>query len=344
MAKPSWVTVSPSSHTSTGDNPQHIGVGISVVPNGTTGSRSGTITVIGTVGSKTITRTISVSQEWAATLRVMWSYAQGGEAIQNVKANVEDNMGIQASLTTAGTLKVGYPFLGGSNICHYTCTKNNGVFNFELNTVYIEASDPHTDIDADYWDLPNALFVPINSSNSHLYTPVIRFSYNPSTDTVTIIDTLYSFGGATFVAEQGGGDYDDPICPDWDKMLHTGEVGNEENGYGAMAVHYVSSGEGGQARITWPMFRWYPRIVKSTHGGVTSIDVMIVGQGTGNSRVPNSYPNYQNLNTYNWQTVMEQETYIGLFLQNDDIIIRDDVIPDTANEFYRKDIYVAISN
>lgn len=343
MAKPAWVTVNPSSHTSTGDNPQNTGVGVNIAANGSTSDRSGTITVIGTVGNKTITRTISVSQQWAATLRIMWSYAQS-EGIQNVKANVEDNMDIQASLTTAGTLKVGYPFLGGSNICHYTCTKNNGVFNFELNTVYIEASDSYTDIDADYWDLPNALFVPISSSTPYLYTPVIRFSYNPSTGVVSIVDTLYSFGGAAFVAEQGGGDYDDPICPDWDKMLRTGEVGNEENGYGAMAVNYVSRDEGGQVNITWPMFRWYPRIVKRTHGGITSIDVMIVGQGTGNSRVPDLYPNYQNLNIYNWQTVLEQQYYIGLFLQNDDIMIRDDIIPDTADDFYRKEIYVEISD
>lgn len=344
MAKPAWVTVNPSSHTSTGDNPQHTGVGVNLAANGSTSDRSGTITVIGTVGNKTITRTISVSQQWAATLRLMWSSAQSGEAIQSNKANVEDNMDIQASLATAGTLKVGYPFLGGSNICNYTCTKNDGVFNFELNTVYILANDSHVSIDGDYWDLPNALFVPINRSTSYLYTPVIRFSYNPSTNTVTIIDTLYSLGGAVFVAEREGGDYDDPICPDFNKMLRTGEVGNEANGYGAMAVHYSYKDAGGQMNITWPMFRWYPRIVKSINGGIANISVMIVGQGTGNEPTPDSYPNHQNLNIYDWQTVLYKQYYIGLFLQGDAIIVRDDIIPSTADDFYRKDIYVETSN
>ena len=315
-------------------------VNTSISANGTQSNRSGTITVLGTVGNKTITRTISVSQQWGATLRIMYTNSgSGSDQLYNKKSNVEDTVEIQTNLSSAADLQISYPFMGGSNICNYYCEKLDGIFYFTLNTIYIYASDQGTDIDDTYWDIPNALFVPINSTTlSYFYTPVIRFSYNPTTGVITIIDTLYSLGGAAFLAENPESESGENF-PDREKMFRTGVIDDESNGYGAFAAHYSSTGGGGTIHIYWPMFRWYPKIVQTFDHGSRFLDVTIVGQCSGIVNSPDRYPKYQNLSKYDWR----RQDYVGIFIDSHGLIIRDEEILETQDEFYHKDMYTEIS-
>lgn len=331
MAKPSWVSVSPQS--SSGNKTVFVGV----TANGGTSNRSGTITITGIIGGRTITKTVTITQNWAATIRVLYSFnsQSGSQGYYVQPSTIEDAANISVAPAGAETLQVCYPYLGGSNICHYHCTKDsNGIFHFELNQVHITAEGPtpsSDDVDDDFWDMPNAWFIPIPSSTPvtpEYYTPVLRFTYNPINGAISILDTLYSLGGALFEAEQGGGIIDDPICPSYTKMYYTGMVGAEAQGYGAMKCTYVDQDEEGQVNIVWRFHMWFHKILQLKHDGtVTGIDHRITARCCGRDT---AWIPYSRLSVYAWNTFQ----YIYLDLQGDSIQINENVSPGSNMESF----------
>ncbi len=329
MAKPSWVSVSPQS--SSGNKTVSVGV----TANGGTGNRQGTITITGIIEGRTITKTVTITQNWAATIRIMYGYGQDGYKNYVNPSTIEDTQNLGSTPVGAETLQVCYPYVGGSNICHYNCTKDsNGVFHFELNQIHItaEGSTPSSDdVDDDFWDMSNAWFIPVlegGAYSSWYYTPVLRFTYNPLNGVVSVQDTLYSLGGAKFEAQQGGGSIDDPICPRYEKMYYTGMVGSEDQGYGAMYCFYLDQDEGGETRIRWPFHMWFHKIVQIKRNGVvTGIDHRIFARCIGRDQaiVP-----VTRLSLYNWNTV----EYIYLELQGDSIQITENIYPGSNMESF----------
>lgn len=329
MAKPSWVSVSPQS--SSGDKPVSVGV----TANGGTSNRSGTITITGIISGKTITKTVTITQEWAATIRVVFS-----NAIVTKKASIEDNQTISKDVASASTLKVSYPYLGGSNICHYTCFKqSNGLFRFTLNDIHITVSGEGLNIDDDYWDIANAWFIPCDQSPFHLWTPVISFTYNPSTGEILIISTLYSLGGAEFNAQQGGGAIDDPICPNFDKMIKTGILGRESEGYGALGVFYRDAAPSLQKG--WRLIHWYPKIIKYNTQAASRLDVYIAARSLG----ADTYIPEASLEQYNWEGALQGNDFTDIQLHMDTINILDGVSPTTSpmSVFYHPQMFVIVS-
>lgn len=345
MAKPSWVSVSPQS--SSGNKTVSVGV----TANGGTSNRSGTITITGIISGGTITKTVTITQTWGATVRTARTsgpshYAGPGQYF-NI-SSIEDNQDISADISGAAILQLSYPYMGGSNICHYSCEKRNGVFYFELNKIQITTRNTPAalSIDDEYWDLSNALFVQIASTgdDSYYFTPVIRFSYTPGVQNpFAVIATLYSLGGAKFRARIESDYYPTPRIPDLSKVLRTGVVGSESEGYGAMYCYFYDSDEGGSVTHRYMFPKWYPVFVEtSSAGSVNYLDVLIQAHTIGEAiNVPFEESSYSVLSAYNWATIAANNKliYTQIDLQRDRIYQAVNFPGADMETFYHPEMY-----
>lgn len=345
MAKPSWVSVSPQSGSGNGT------VAVGVTTNGGQAARSGNVTVVGTISGKTITKTIGVTQQWAGTLRLLYGAqnpltASSGTLFKE-RASLSDNQSVAGSFVDAEWLQASYPWLGGSNVCNYRCTKIGGVFGFELNKIHIECQDSVDRIlvDGDYWDLANAFCVCTNQGDHFKYTPVIRFNYNPSTNAVTIVDTLASLGGVSLTATLPGPTVEDPaVYPELNKMLFTGRVGYESNGYGELSLHWASQNAPTLTK-NWALFHWYPKIIQTTTTGtgVRRLSVALYGRTIGTVQAGGrAYLSSHYLTQYSWPPTGDE--YMQVVMYADNFVTNDGQTPDqNMDTFYRQNMFVEIT-